>query len=123
MQELPPSAGWPAAAPVFAALGDGTRLALVARLSSGEPLSITQLAAGANITRQAITKHLHVLEEAGVVHSARRGREQLWELDPSQLAEARRCLEQIAGEWERALGSLKDFVESGEEGDAETQSR
>jgi DNA-binding transcriptional ArsR family regulator len=113
MQDLPRSAEFLAAAPVFAALGDGTRLSLVARLSAGEPLSITQLAAGANITRQAITKHLHVLEEAGVVHSARRGREQLWELNPRQLAEARRCLEQIAGEWERALRSLKDFVEGG----------
>ncbi len=97
--------------PVFAALGDGTRLELVARLCGGEPLSITQLASGASMTRQAITKHLHVLAEAGVVRSARRGREQLWELDPEQLQQARRCLEQISGQWESALGRLKDFVE------------
>ena len=86
---------------------------LVARLCAGEALSITQLAAGAGMTRQAITKHLHVLEEAGVVRGARRGREQLWELDPRQLAQARRCLELIAGEWEGALARLKEFVENG----------
>ena len=96
---------------MFAALGDPTRLELVARLCGGAPLSITQLAAGADITRQAITKHLHVLEEAGLVHSARRGRQQLWELDPAQLAEARACLEQIGREWENALGRLRNFVE------------
>ncbi|HTX37560.1 MAG TPA: helix-turn-helix domain-containing protein, partial [Bryobacteraceae bacterium] len=94
---------------------DGTRLELVARLCGGEPLSITQLASGASMTRQAITKHLHVLEEAGLVRGARRGREQLWELEPKQLHQARRCLEQIAGQWESALGRLKDFVE-GENG-------
>lgn len=112
MPEVPLRPAWRSAAPVFAALGDDTRLELVARLCGGEPLSITQLAAGAGMTRQAITKHLHVLETAGVVHSARRGREQLWELAPHQLAEARRCLDQIASQWESALGRLRDFVES-----------
>jgi DNA-binding transcriptional ArsR family regulator len=111
MQELPPSAEWRAAAPVFAALGDGTRLELVARLSGGEPLSITQLASGASMTRQAITKHLHVLEEAGLIRGARRGREQMWELEPRQLEQARRCLEQIARQWESALRRLRDYVE------------
>ena len=111
MPENPPSAGWREAAPVFAALGDGTRLDLVARLCGGEPLSITQLSAGAAVTRQAITKHLHVLEEAGLVRGARRGREQRWELDPQKLDLARRCLEQIGREWESALGRLKDYVE------------
>jgi DNA-binding transcriptional ArsR family regulator len=111
MLESPLSAGWRASAPVFAALGDGTRLDLVARLCGGEPLSITQLASGARVTRQAITKHLHVLREAGLVHGARRGREQLWELEPRQLQQARRCLEQIANQWESALGRLRDFVE------------
>ncbi len=96
---------------MFAALGDGTRLDLVARLSAGEPLSITQLASGGNLTRQAITKHLHVLEEAGLVRGARHGRQQLWELELRQFEQARRCLEQIANQWENALGRLRDFVE------------
>jgi DNA-binding transcriptional ArsR family regulator len=112
MLDVPPDARWTAIAPVFAALGDGTRLDLVARLSGGKPLSITQLTTGTKMTRQAITKHLHVLEEAGVVHGARRGREQLWALAPHQLAEARRCLEQIGRQWESALGRFKDFVEN-----------
>jgi DNA-binding transcriptional ArsR family regulator len=111
MPESPSSAGWRAAAPVFSALGDGTRLELVARLCGGEPLSITQLASGARVTRQAITKHLHVLKEAGLVRDARRGREQLWELEPRQLQQARQCLDQIANQWESALGRLGDFVE------------
>jgi len=111
MSENPSSAEWRASAPVFAALGDGTRLELVARLSLGQPLSITRLASGARVTRQAITKHLHVLRQAGLVRGARRGREQLWELDLRQLQEARRCLEQIAHHWETTLGRLKDFVE------------
>ena len=111
MPESPLSAAWSASAPVFAALGDGTRLELVARLCGGEALSITQLASGAPVTRQAITKHLHVLREAGLVRGARRGREQLWELEPRQLQQARRCLEQIANQWESALGRLRDFVE------------
>lgn len=114
MQESPLSAEWRASAPIFAALGDDTRLELVARLCGGEPLSITQLASGARMTRQAITKHLHVLSQAGVVRGARRGREQLWELEPRQLQEARRCLEQIASQWEDALGRLRDFVENQE---------
>jgi DNA-binding transcriptional ArsR family regulator len=113
MPENPPSAEWQSSAPVFAALGDGIRLELIARLCRGDPLSITQLATGTRVTRQAITKHLHVLQEAGLVRGARRGREQLWELEPLQLQEARRCLDQIAGQWESALGRLKDFVEGG----------
>jgi len=98
-------------APIFAALGDAIRLRLVARLSAGGPLSITTLAAGATVTRQAITKHLHVLEGAGLVHGARHGREQLWELQPRQLLAARRCLEIIERQWDAALSRLKDFVE------------
>lgn len=98
-------------APLFAALGDETRLELVARLSEGEPLSITELASGTAVTRQAITKHLHVLAEAGVLRGIRQGREQLWELTPAQLLEARRCLERIAGQWDRALERLRAMVE------------
>jgi DNA-binding transcriptional ArsR family regulator len=99
------------AAPIFAALGDETRLALVARLSGGEPLSITRLSSGANVTRQAITKHLHVLEEAGVVRGFRNGREQLWELERRRLDEAKRSLDAIAHQWDGALARLKALVE------------
>lgn len=100
------------AAPVFAALGDETRLRLVARLCAGEPLSITQLAAGAQVTRQAITKHLHVLAGAHVVTGFRQGREQLWELNTRQLADARHCLDLISRQWDDALARLKAAVEA-----------
>jgi DNA-binding transcriptional ArsR family regulator len=98
-------------APVFAALGDVTRLALVARLARGEPLSIARLAEGATLTRQAITKHLHVLANAGLVRGARQGREQIWELNRSQLEEARRLIDIIARQWDAALFRLKDTLE------------
>jgi|SRR5579863_1638105 len=98
-------------APVFAALGDPIRLQLVARLSGGAQLSITQLASGTHVTRQAITKHLHVLAHARLVRGARQGREQLWELNPAQLREARRCLDLIAGQWDDALQRLKASLE------------
>jgi DNA-binding transcriptional ArsR family regulator len=79
-----------AAAPLFAALGDETRLRVVARLCTEGPLSIARLTEGTDVTRQAVTKHLHVLEGAGLVRGARLGRETVWELEPSQLDEARR---------------------------------
>ena len=84
-----------ASAPLFAALGDNTRLGLVATLSQEGPLSITRLTAGTAVTRQAVTKHLRLLEEAGLVREARRGRESLWEVEPEGLEEARRCLDTI----------------------------
>ena len=99
------------AAPVFAALGDETRLRIVARLARGEALSITQLSAGAPLTRQAITKHLHVLAGAGVAQGFRQGREQLWELNPRQLAAARHSLDLISRQWDAALSRLKAAVE------------
>ena len=98
-------------APVFAALGDETRLALVGKLSAGQSLSSSQLAAGAAVTRQAITKHLRVLEEAGVVEAARHGRESLYALRPDALSGARRSLEELSQQWADALGRLKAFVE------------
>ncbi len=97
--------------PVFAALGDPTRLALVERLSTDGPLSITHLTSGSNMTRQAITKHLHVLARAQLVRDTRRGREHLLELDPSRLTEARQSLDQISRQWDAALGRLKAYVE------------
>jgi DNA-binding transcriptional ArsR family regulator len=98
-------------APVFAALGDETRLRLVSRLCKHGPLSIANLTVGFDVTRQAITKHLHVLADAGLVRGTRDGRESVWELDPRRLAEARRCLDIISKQWDDALGRLKAFVE------------
>jgi DNA-binding transcriptional ArsR family regulator len=100
-------------APIFAALGDETRLRLVARLCAGERLSITQLASGAGVTRQAITKHLHVLAGAGLVRGNREGREQHWQLEARQLLEARRCLDLISRQWDQALDRLKASLEGG----------
>jgi DNA-binding transcriptional ArsR family regulator len=103
--------GLASSAPIFAALGDETRLRLVARLCTDGPMSITRLTDGAGVTRQAITKHLHVLAEAGVVRSIRHGRESIWELEPQQLEEARRCLDLISKQWDDSLGRLKMLVE------------
>ena len=96
---------------VFAALGDETRLRLVSRLCDGGPTSIARLTAGSKVTRQAITKHLRVMEDAGLVRASRRGRESVWELEPSRLEDARRYLDVISTEWDAALGRLKAFVE------------
>jgi DNA-binding transcriptional ArsR family regulator len=98
-------------APLFAALGDETRLRLVSRLCDDGPLSIVKLTAGADITRQAITKHLHVLEHAGLVRERRRGRESVWQLEAQRLSEARRYLDRISAQWDQALGRLREFVE------------
>ena len=96
---------------VFAALGDGTRLALVAKLSSGEPYSISRLTSGSRLTRQAITKHLRVLEGAGLVHSIRRGRESLFEFDPRPVIKLKDYLEVVSRQWDERLARLKKFVE------------
>jgi DNA-binding transcriptional ArsR family regulator len=99
------------AAPVFAALGDETRLGLVARLGSEGPLSITRLTDRAGVSRQAITKHLCALADAGLVRSRRRGRERIWQLEPSRLGEARGYLDRISAQWDAALDRLRTFVE------------
>jgi DNA-binding transcriptional ArsR family regulator len=98
-------------APLFAALGDETRLRLVWRLCEDGPLSITRLTAGSEVTRQAITKHLRVMEDAGLVRHTRQGRESVWRLEQERLAEARHYLELISKQWEGALGRLREFVE------------
>jgi DNA-binding transcriptional ArsR family regulator len=105
------AAGLARPGPVFAALGEETRLALVARLCARGPQSITRLTTGSDVTRQAITKHLHVLAGAGLVHDVRRGRERIWELDANGLDQARRWLDQISKRWDEALDRLKKFVE------------
>lgn len=100
------------AAPVFAALGDDTRLELLRRLSAGPQLSISRLAEGSPLTRQAITKHLRVLQRAGLVRHVRRGRETLFEFQPTSLSCARHALDAISQQWDDALGRLKAFVET-----------
>ena len=101
------------AAPVFAALGDATRLAVVARLCTDGPLSISRLSESVAVSRQAVTKHLETLAEAGLVRDARLGRERIWELEPRRLDIARRELDRISAQWDAALGRLKAFVEEG----------
>src|SRR5262245_62133690 len=99
------------AAPLFAALGDETRLRLLVRLALGGPRSIARLSAKSEVSRQAITKHLEVLSEAGLVENSRRGRERIWELTPKRFADAHDYLARISREWDDALGRLKAFVE------------
>jgi DNA-binding transcriptional ArsR family regulator len=99
------------AAPVFAALGDETRLRIVARLCAGGPQSIVRLTDGADVTRQAITKHLHALAEAGLVKSTRDGRERIWEIQPKRLTEARHYLDRISMQWDDAIDRLRALVE------------
>jgi len=103
---------WKESAPVFAALGDETRLHVVSRLCEEGPLSITQLTEGSRVSRQAVTKHLRVLAGAGLVKSTRDGRENVWKLEPSGLEEARRLLDIISREWDDTLERLRAFVES-----------
>lgn len=98
------------AAPVFAALGDRTRLALVHRLGDGRAHSIAALSADAAMTRQAVTKHLQVLERAGLVASARVGRESRYSLRPEPIAEMRDYLEGVSRQWDAALGRLQAFL-------------
>jgi DNA-binding transcriptional ArsR family regulator len=100
-----------ASAPIFAALGDETRLRLVSRLCESGPASIAKLTSGSNVTRQAIAKHLRVLEDAGLVRGTRDGRESVWELEPDRLERARRSLDAISVQWDAALGRLKAHLE------------
>lgn len=101
-----------ALAHIFAALGDPTRLKLVAALCAGGAFSIAQLTANTDISRQGVTKHLQVLAQAGIVRDIKLGRERHWQLDPAQIEQARQTLEVIGREWDVALGKLKGFAES-----------
>ncbi|PYR59678.1 MAG: transcriptional regulator [Acidobacteria bacterium] len=105
------TAAFTGAVSVFAALGDETRLRLVSRLCHDGPMSIVRLTAGFTITRQAITKHLRVMEDAGLVRSTQHGRESVWQVEPKRLADARRHLHMISDQWDETLGRLKIFVE------------
>jgi DNA-binding transcriptional ArsR family regulator len=100
-----------ATAPIFAALGDETRIRLVASLCANGPMSIAALTEGTDVTRQAITKHLQVLEGAGLVRSVRKGRESRWTIEPRSLAEARRALDRIEEQWSDALARLARHLE------------
>ncbi len=101
----------PDPAPVFAALGDRTRLSLLMRLSDGSPRSIAKLSADTRLTRQAISKHLQVLEGAGLVSSARVGRESRFAYRPGPVAEARSYLDTVSAQWDDALSRLRVLVE------------
>lgn len=103
--------GATSSAAVFAALGDRRRLLLVARLCTDGPVSIANLASGSDISRQAVTKHLHVLARAGLVRGLRQGRERIYEVDTKQLQQAGQYLEIISQQWDRALARLKLLVE------------
>lgn len=98
-------------AAVFAALGDETRLSVLAKLSDGEPQSIARLTEGTRLTRQAVTKHLHVLAESGVVRSVRSGRESLYALEPGPIEALRDYLDRVSRHWDDALARLKAHVE------------
>jgi DNA-binding transcriptional ArsR family regulator len=105
------SATFSGAAPVFTALGDETRLRIVGRLCREGPLSISRLTDGSRMSRQAVTKHLHVLSEAGVARSRRSGRERIWEIESRRLAEVRQYLSEISKQWDEALARLQRMVE------------
>lgn len=107
----PPDGTIAGSAPIFAALGDKTRLQLVSRLSAGGPLSIARLTDGTDLTRQAITKHLHVLSAAGIAHGVYHGREQLWQLEPERLDDARSFLDHVSQAWDESLERLKSLLE------------
>jgi DNA-binding transcriptional ArsR family regulator len=117
---MPPSrsiggAALSGAAPIFAALGDRTRLQIVGRLCGEGPLSIARLTEGGKVSRQAVTKHLRALERAGLARSSRIGRERLWELKARRLAEARRYLDEISAGWDAAIDRLRAHVEQNDE--------
>lgn len=97
--------------PLFAALGDTVRLRLVVRLCDEGSASISKLTAGTGLTRQAITKHLRVMQNSGLVRSTKRGRERLWQLNQQRLHEARHHLDLISKQWDAALSRLRNFVE------------
>ena len=110
MRRAEPATGFDPA-PVFAALGDPTRLALLLRLSDGQACSIAGLSTDIDLTRQAVTKHLRVLEEAGLVASERTGRETRFVYRPEQVEQAKAYLDRVAAQWDEAIGRLRAFIE------------
>ncbi|MFN8062449.1 MAG: metalloregulator ArsR/SmtB family transcription factor [Vicinamibacterales bacterium] len=108
---VPTSTQLASAAPIFTALGDETRLRLVTRMCHEGPLSITSLADGTTLSRQAVTKHLRMLSEAGLARPERVGREQRWQIEAKRLAEVRRLLAQIGDQWDESLRRLRTFLD------------
>ena len=106
-------------AALFSALGDETRLGLVARLSSGGPQSISRLTTESHVTRQAVTKHLLVLAQAGLVRSERQGRETRWELEPDRREIAQRYLDLISRQWTDRLDALARHLDSAAAGESD----
>ncbi len=94
----------------FAALGDETRLSLIDRLCRGSPLSISQLAKGTKLTRQAVTKHLQILARVGLVRSVRKGRETLFEFDATPIETMTQYLDLVSKQWEKKLSDLQTFL-------------
>lgn len=111
MSQTGPDPAAASAAPIFAALGDATRLSLLARLSEGHPLSITQLTLGTGLTRQGVSKHLVVLEQARIIASERVGRESRFSVQRDALVEAQLYLERASRQWDETISRLRDFVE------------
>lgn len=111
MAKAQPSGRLAKSAAIFDALGDPTRLSLVHRLAKRGPESISALAQDTEVSRQAVTKHLNQLEDAGLVQSERHGRQRIWRLRPRRFVEAREYLARIDKQWDGALARLKDFVE------------
>lgn len=109
-KESPPPIG--ACAAIFAALGDETRLSMLAKLAKGQPQSISRLTSDTSLSRQAVSRHLRVLEEAGIVESVRVGRESRFQFLPDSMTDANRYLELVSRQWDEALDRLRLLVEA-----------
>lgn len=96
---------------VFEALADPTRRDILRRLRESGPLSVSEVAEPLPMTRQAATRHLDVLAEAGLVRTRRQGRRRLHELDPRPLRDVDRWLAPFAEEWDRRLDRLREHLE------------
>ena len=81
------------------------------RLCETGPQSVTKLTERAGMTRQAVTKHLEVLERAGIVRGRKRGREKIWEVEARRIEETRGYLAEISRQWDEALWRLKLAIE------------
>jgi DNA-binding transcriptional ArsR family regulator len=111
LRRTPSAAAVKRHAEIFAALGDETRLSLVTKLTDHSPRSIADLTEGTKLTRQAVTKHLRVLEGAGLVGCVRSGRESLFELNPKPIEDLKEYLDLVSRHWDDSLARLKAFVE------------
>ncbi|MET0429060.1 MAG: helix-turn-helix transcriptional regulator [Microvirga sp.] len=108
--DLPDGLG--SAAPIFAALGDPIRLSIIGQLCESGPLPTVRLqGASRGVSRQGLTKHLRVLEDAGLVDSVRIGRDRQWRLQPRRIAMLRQHLEDVSAAWDGRIERLRAFVE------------